>query len=156
MQKSSDLSSKELDELHIKILRQLRDGRKKFSQIAAELGVAENTVRHRVQRLMEQGVLHVTGLISPSALRGHYVAIIGFKVAPNQAERVAKELNQLKGVISASCCSGRFNIISHMLFNDSFTVSDFQTEELAKVEGVLDMEEFRFYKSSSHRCIYVL
>jgi len=156
MKKNNGLTHKGLDDLHIRILRQLRDGRKKFSRIAAELGVAENTVRYRVQKLIDQGVLHITGLISPSALRGHYVAFVGFKVIPDQAGRVARELSDLKGVISASCSSGRFNVMAHMLFNESFSVGDFQSRELPKVEGILDMEEFRLYESSSHRCIYVL
>ena len=40
-----------LDETTVEIIRQLSDGRKSFKKIADELGIAENTVRSRVNKL---------------------------------------------------------------------------------------------------------
>ncbi len=54
-----------LDELNLGILRHLRDGRKSFSEIAADLSIAENTVRARVNQLTREGVLEVSGLVDP-------------------------------------------------------------------------------------------
>ena len=48
-----------MDDLNIDIIRHLTDGRKTFKSIAKSLGVAENTVRARVTKLIDQGVLRI-------------------------------------------------------------------------------------------------
>ena len=50
-----------IDRTSIDIIRHLKDGRKSFAQIARELDVAENTVRSRVNRLIDEGVLDISG-----------------------------------------------------------------------------------------------
>ena len=46
-----------IDELNIAIIRHLREGRKSLKAIAEDLGVSENTVRSRVAKLEDEGVL---------------------------------------------------------------------------------------------------
>ena len=48
-----------LDETNKQIIRLLSDGRRPYSAIAEELGITENTVRSRVNKLMEDGVLRL-------------------------------------------------------------------------------------------------
>jgi Lrp/AsnC family transcriptional regulator for asnA, asnC and gidA len=46
-----------IDATNLAIIKQLRDGRKSFKAIAEELSVSENTIRARVSKLVEEGVL---------------------------------------------------------------------------------------------------
>jgi Lrp/AsnC family transcriptional regulator for asnA, asnC and gidA len=47
-----------LSEIDIGILEKLQeDGRASYSAIARELGIAESTVRYRVEKLRESGVI---------------------------------------------------------------------------------------------------
>ena len=48
------------------IVRRLDDGRRPYREIAAELSLAENTVRNRVERMREDGLLTITALSSSS------------------------------------------------------------------------------------------
>ena len=70
-----------IDDTHLAIIKNLRDGRKSFKQIADELGVSENTVRARVQKLTDEGILEVIGLVDPEALPGHRLVMVGVKLA---------------------------------------------------------------------------
>ena len=51
-----------IDKTSLAIIKHLREGRKSFQKIAKSLSITENTVRSRVKRLVEEGVLDVTGL----------------------------------------------------------------------------------------------
>jgi Lrp/AsnC family transcriptional regulator for asnA, asnC and gidA len=53
------------DNISLEIIKQLRDGRKSFKTIAEELSVSENTIRARVSKLGEEGVLEISGLVDP-------------------------------------------------------------------------------------------
>ena len=60
-----------IDESSIEIIKRLRDGRASYKKIAEDLSLSENTVRSRVKKLEEQGVLEISGLVDPEALKGH-------------------------------------------------------------------------------------
>ena len=51
-----------IDKTNIDIIRELRQGKKSFKKIADKLSITENTVRSRVNKLQEEGVLEFCGL----------------------------------------------------------------------------------------------
>ena len=59
-----------LDPTSIEIIKHLRQGRKSFKIIAQALSISENTVRSRVKRLTDEGVLEIAGLVDPEAVPG--------------------------------------------------------------------------------------
>jgi len=52
-----------IDDINIAIIKELHDGRLTFKKIAEELGVSENSVRGRVAKLRQDGVLEINGLV---------------------------------------------------------------------------------------------
>jgi Lrp/AsnC family transcriptional regulator for asnA, asnC and gidA len=58
-----------IDEINISIINHLKDGRISFKKIADDLLVSEGTIRARVKRLQEEGVLEIVGLVDPEAIR---------------------------------------------------------------------------------------
>jgi Lrp/AsnC family transcriptional regulator for asnA, asnC and gidA len=67
---------KKLDDTDLEIIRNLWDGRTPYSDIAERVGLTTNTVRNRVNRILESGVLQIIGLVSPGAIEGHHSAFI--------------------------------------------------------------------------------
>ena len=61
---------RKIDETNKAIIRALSDGRRPYSAVAEELGITENTVRSRVNRMIDDGVLRITALVDPSLLPG--------------------------------------------------------------------------------------
>ena len=51
---------KRIDDTNKAIIKLLQDGRRPYSVIADELGITENTVRSRANKLLEEGVLKLS------------------------------------------------------------------------------------------------
>ena len=87
-----------IDDVNIEIIKELRHGRKSFKKIADQLNITENTVRTRVNKLKEEGVLEICGLFDPSCLPGHQTVIIGIKLsAANLVEKGRGDLKTYGG-----------------------------------------------------------
>ncbi|RTZ96919.1 MAG: Lrp/AsnC family transcriptional regulator [Deltaproteobacteria bacterium] len=145
-----------IDRTSIEIIKHLKDGRKSFGQIAKELDIAENTVRSRVNRLTEEGVLNISGVIDPEALPHHQSVIVGVKLATMNLVQKGEEFSRLKGVVSVCVVTGRFDLILTVLLKDGFSLLEFYTEEVAAITGVQSVETFVVYKSYNMKMPYIL
>jgi len=144
------------DEINLEIIKQLRDGRKSFKAIAEELSVSENTIRARVGKLAEEGVLEISGLVDPESLPGHSAVIVGVKLQSMDLIKKGEEFSKLRGVVSVSVVTGRFDLILLVLLKEGFGLLEFYTEEVAKIKGVQSVETFVIYKSYHLKVPYIL
>lgn len=144
-----------LDETTISIIRHLRDGRKSFKAIADSLSLSENTVRQRVRKLVDEDVLEVTGLVDPEALPGHTVCMIGVQLDTLNLVEKAKEFAQLRGVVSASVVTGRYDLLLVVLLKEDFNLLDFYTKEVYRLKGIRSVETFVVYKGYNLKVPYV-
>lgn len=149
---------KKIDETNKAIIKQLCDGRKAYSAIAEELNITENTVRARVNKLIEEGVLQITGLVDPECIPGLQVVMMGVKLKTLDLERKAKEFSRLRGVISSVVVTGRYDLIVQLILSDDENLSllDFFKHELVKINEVLEVETFVVYQSHNYRIPYIL
>ncbi len=51
-----------------------------IKKIAEELSLSENTIRSRVNKLRKEGVLEISGVVDPEALKGHQLVMVGVKL----------------------------------------------------------------------------
>lgn len=144
------------DEINLQIIKHLRDGRKSYKIIADELSITENTVRARVNRLIEEGVLNISGLVNPESLPGHQTAIIGVKILNMRLVEKGEEFSRLKGVNSVAVVTGRYDLIVQVLLSEDFTLLEFYTNEVTKIEDVQDVETFIVYKGYNINVPYIL
>ncbi len=145
-----------IDATNLAIIKQLRDGRKSFKTIAEELSVSENTIRARVSKLVEEGVLEISGVVDPESLPGHGVVMVGVKLQSMDLIKKGEEFSKLRGVVSVSVVTGRFDLILLVLLKEGFGLLEFYTEEVAKVKGVQSVETFVVYKSYHLKVPYIL
>jgi len=145
-----------IDRTNLGIIKRLRDGRKSFKAIADELSVSENTIRARVSRLTEEGVLEISGLVDLESLPGHGAVIVGVKLQSMDLIKKGEEFSKLRGVVSVSVVTGRFDLILLVLLKDGFGLLEFYTNEVAKVKGVQSVETFVVYKSYNLKVPYIL
>lgn len=141
-----------LDDTNKAIIRLLEDGRKPYSAIAEEIGITENTVRSRVNRLIEDGVLKISGLVNPQMLPEMQVAIMGIKLSTLNLEEKAKEFSKLRGVFSVVVVTGRFDLIVQLVTgtDEQNSLLNFFKNELSKVKDVADVETFVCYQSHNY------
>ncbi len=84
----------EITELDQRIIEHLQaDGRRAFTQIAAELGVSEAAVRARTNRLIDRGILQIVAITDPIKLGFRQEAMIGVRCQADRLLEVAAEIN---------------------------------------------------------------
>lgn len=145
-----------IDDINISIIKELKQGKKSFQIIADKLDITENTVRSRVNRLTEEGVLDICGLVDPSALPGHRLVVIGINLSDMNLVEKGEEISKLKGVVSTCVVTGRYDLIVQVLFKEGFGLLEFYTDEISKVDGINNVETFVVYKSYNLMVPYVL
>jgi Lrp/AsnC family transcriptional regulator, regulator for asnA, asnC and gidA len=136
------------DETDWKIISILKEGYVPNNTIALELGVSEGTVRSRLKKLKEAGILQIRALINPDVLENKQLVIVAMRVAESKLlDRKAEELSHLKNVLSVSIASGRYDLIAEVLLDSNKGLVHFLTEELSTVEGILASESFIMLKN---------
>ena len=145
-----------IDKTNLAIIKHLRNGRKSYQKIARNLAVSENTVRTRVQKLIEEGILDINGVVNPESIDGHRVVIVGVKLQSMDLVNKGKEFSNLKGVVSVSVVTGRFDLILIVLLKSGFGLLEFYTEEVSQIKDVQSVETFVVYKSYNLKVPYVL
>jgi Lrp/AsnC family transcriptional regulator for asnA, asnC and gidA len=146
----------EVDDTNIEILRHLKDGRISYKLIAEALSLTENTIRSRVNKLIEEGILKFSGSVQIDALAGHNLLYLGIKLKTMELQNKAEEFSKLKGVVSAGIVTGRYDIILQVLLGRDYTLLEFITEQVAKVEDVQTVESFIVYKGYNLKVPYLL
>jgi len=145
-----------IDHTHLEIIRHLRDGRKSFKEIAGSLSVTENTVRARVNQLVREGVLDITGQVDPEKLPGHRLLLVGIKLNTMKLVKKGEEFSRLRGVVSVVVVTGRYDLILTVLLTEEFGLLEFFTEEVDRIAEVSSAETFVVYKGYNARVPYVL
>ena len=136
------------DDTDWKIISILKNGDVSNNAIADELGVSEGTVRARLKRLKEAGILQVRALINPDVLSNKQLVIVAVRVAESKLlEKKAQELANLENVLSVSIASGRYDLIAEVLVDSNRGLVQFLTEELSTIDGILASESFIMLKS---------
>jgi Lrp/AsnC family transcriptional regulator for asnA, asnC and gidA len=136
----------ELSPLDKRIIEHLQaDGRRPFTQIAAELEVSEAAVRARTNRLIERGILQIVGVADPGKL-GFQQALIGIRCHPGRLVAVAEALAKLPEVDYVVVTTGRFDILIETVAEDNEALLRFLAERLQLIDGVRDTETFAYLR----------
>lgn len=145
-----------IDETNIAIIKHLRQGRKSYKKIADELSISENTVRARVNKLIDKGILEISTRVDPEAIPGLRVVMVGVKLKTMHLVKKGEEFSKLKGVVSVSVVTGRYDLLLVVLLNESFGLLEFYTEEVARIDDVQSVETFVVYKGYNLKVPYIL
>ena len=136
-----------LDSINKKIINHLKDGRISYKKIAKELSIAENTVKARIQKLKETGIIDITTLVNPEVAKGHTIVYMGIHLNHLMLEETAERISKLKGVISSSVVTGRYDLFVVVHLDPDYSLLDFLSQQLSKIEGITVTETFIVFKS---------
>lgn len=126
-----------LSEVDINILEMLQeDGRASFSAIARELGIAESTVRYRVEKLRETGV--ITGFqahLNPRRVGLGITAIALIKVDAAEIVEASESLATFEESHHLFRTTGSYDLVSVVHARDIVHLNDL-IERIKKISGV--------------------
>jgi Lrp/AsnC family transcriptional regulator for asnA, asnC and gidA len=137
----------EVSPLDQKIIEHLQeDGRRPFTQIAAELGVSEAAVRARTNRLIERDVLQIVGVTDPLKLGYDQMAMVGVRCQGDRLVAAAEEIGLLPEVIYVVITAGAYDLLVEAVCEDNEALLHFLAEKLRKVPGVVATETFVYLR----------
>ncbi len=132
------MAKRQLDELDRKILDWLsRDARTSNRKIAAELGVTEGTVRARIRRMEDEGLIRITAVTNIDRLRRPTLAYIWVEVErAAQVSEVAERLSAVPELGFVAVTLGRFDILAITLVQDNEQLAGFLHSTISVIPGV--------------------
>ncbi|WP_423792207.1 winged helix-turn-helix transcriptional regulator [Methanocaldococcus indicus] len=127
-----------MDEKDLKILKILMEnGRMSYTEIAKKLNTSESSIRKRVKKMEEEGIIKgYSVIIDPSKLGYNVVALTGFDTEPDKFLYVAKELCKFDEVKKVFTSTGDHMIMAEIWAKDGKEFSDLIFNKLGKIEGV--------------------
>jgi Lrp/AsnC family transcriptional regulator for asnA, asnC and gidA len=132
-----------LDDVDRGIIEALQaNGRASFRSIASRVGVGEATVRARYAKLVEDGILQVTGVTNPLGLGFDAMALLGINTA-GAPEPVADVLSGWEETSYVVVTAGRFDVLVELVCVDRRHLLDLTTR-IREVPGVVTTETFLY------------
>ena len=128
----------EFDRIDIKIVNLLlEDGRMSASEISRRMtDISERAVRYRMERMIEDGVIQISAVVSPEALGYTIKADIWLEVESDLILEVAKKMTAFENVTYVACGIGQNDISIQVVAKDTAEIYHFVTEVVRKVTGV--------------------
>lgn len=129
----------ELDNLDRSILKFLqKDARLSFAEIGRHLDIAETTVRFRVNRLIESGVIkRFVALIDPEKVGLTVGGAILLKIDPAHLDEACKELAAFVETQYLFRSTGEYDVVSMILARDMEHLNDL-VKRTKMIKGVKD------------------
>ena len=130
------------DDLNRQIIAMLQeDGRLPYDEMAARLGVSAGTVRNRVSRMREAGLLQIVAVVDPVAVDYETDALLGIRTAPGVApEQVADRLGGQSAVVYIAWVSGRFDLLIEVVCDEDVDFTDFLNRHIYGNDDIADVE----------------
>jgi DNA-binding Lrp family transcriptional regulator len=127
-----------IDMLDMKILKALQvDARKPVIQIAREVGANEATVRRRINKLIEQGIIERFTVVLDYHKLGRIIkAFIGLKVQPAKLKEIVDHLSRHPDIQVLYRTSGDTDIFAEVIFEKMEDLKEFLEKELG-IDGIL-------------------
>jgi Lrp/AsnC family transcriptional regulator for asnA, asnC and gidA len=130
-----------LDDLDHQLIRLLReDGRAGNRELGQALGVSEGTVRSRIRRLTEAGIMRVVALIDVEAAGNEFFVMSCFQVEGRPVKDVARDLAALPCAVGVSIVSGRYDIVGSFTARDKRDFVRLLAEEFGAIAGLVKVE----------------
>jgi len=126
------------DKTDIKIVNLLlEDGRMPASEVARRLGdISERAVRYRIDRMVDEGVIHISAVARPQAFGLTTIADIWLEVESDRILEVARKMAEFDSVSYVACGIGESDVSIQIVAKDTAEIYHFVTEVVRKVPGV--------------------
>ncbi len=121
-----------IDDMDITILQSLQtDGRKSFSDLAKEMGVAVSTVSKRYVSLAERGIVKIIGRIDPNKVGLNAYASIFLKIESiDSVDRIAVKIAELPEVSFLAHRTGDYQLELNLMCRDNNHLMEFMNKHI--------------------------
>ncbi|NHJ04347.1 MAG: Lrp/AsnC family transcriptional regulator [Candidatus Heimdallarchaeota archaeon] len=126
-----------IDKEIIDLLRE--DSRVTNIQIAKKIKRSESTVRQRVSKLSDKGIIKKFSIIvDPIALGFNTIAYVGINTNPSRLLKVIKSLKKIEDIISIATTTGDYMILCEIWTEDGLHLSEV-VDKIEEIDGVIEV-----------------
>lgn len=127
------------DRAIIRLLQQ--NSRASYAELSRQTQIPESTIRRRMERLQELGVIEFSMVADPSKLGYQLRAMIGIKLNVRELERIAGLIAAMEEVSFATFVTGSFDVIIEVVVEHQEGLVQL-LQNLAAIEGIRSTETF--------------
>ena len=130
------------DDLDLRIIDALaEDGRRPYTSVADELGVAEATIRSRVARLQRIEAIRFVTDVKPHEL-GLLFAYLGVRIGGRDVRRSIDAICRIPEAVYVIECTGQYDVLVEIVAQDGDDLLRVMQEEIRKVPDVTEVDSF--------------
>jgi Lrp/AsnC family transcriptional regulator for asnA, asnC and gidA len=149
--------SHRLDEWDRQIVSILqKEGRASNVEIARQLGLAEATVRKRIDHLLASGAINVVAVADPEHLGLTSRMMIAIQTDQAQLPAIAERLAAFPEVCSVSIVTGTYDIIIEVVLATSGHLLSFILDRVVAIPGVNRTDKYNVLKVVKRFCDWAI
>jgi len=126
------------DEAILALLRE--DGRMSFREMSARLDLSETTIRSRIRRLEQSGIMRVVARVDLKLTGFPFTALVGLKIRGRAVEDVGADLAGISEVISILAVIGRSDLEIQIIAKTLEQLDELIYGLIARIEGIASIE----------------
>ena len=130
----------EIDNKLVKLLEQ--DAWQRTEALAKGLHTSPATVRRRLRRLTQNGVVRAVAIADSGTATLLLTAIIALNITHQDLDDIIKTLAGLPEITWFATTTGQFDIIALAQFHSTEELHEFLQRKLTLIEGIKDSETF--------------
>ena len=137
----AESSGKKLDKVDCQLIHLLqKDGRMPNNAIAQDLGISEFTVRRRMKRLLDSGVIKIVAVANPIDLGFEIVGNLKIKIDLKKADTVLKKLKKIDSLIWVALTTGGTDIDVDFVARSLKEFHELIFKKISQIDGVISTE----------------
>jgi Lrp/AsnC family transcriptional regulator, regulator for asnA, asnC and gidA len=113
------------------------DPRCSVSKMAEDLEMPESTVRHRLNRILETGLIEFAAIVNPLEFGFNTWTIMEVQAQLNRVEAVGETLASFQEVYFVGLTSGGYDLLVGAVFRSTEEHRHFVTTKLANIPGIV-------------------
>lgn len=134
-------SNKKLDRVDCRLVRLLqKDGRMPNNTIAQKLGISEFTVRRRMKKLLDSGIIKIVAVANPIDLGFEIAGNLKIKIDLKKAYDVLAELKKIDSLIWVALTTGGTDIDVEFVARSLKEFQQLIFKTISKIDGVQSTE----------------
>ena len=138
---TNSIPAKKLDLVDCQLIRLLqKDGRMPNNAIAQELGISEFTVRRRLKRLLDKGIIRIVAVANPIDLGFEIAGNLKIKIDLKKADNVLNKLKKIDSLIWVALTTGGTDIDAEFVARSLKEFHELIFKKISKIDGVQSTE----------------
>jgi Lrp/AsnC family transcriptional regulator, regulator for asnA, asnC and gidA len=132
-----------IDEVDLRLIQLLqKNGRLSHTDLGKELNVVEGTVRRRIKRLVDTGIVKISAVPNLEEIGYGFIAIVGLRVQLSDRRHVANFLASCEQVCFLTIVTGQYDLMAIVFTHNSAEYNQFVQNEVFELTGVMGWETY--------------